>query len=744
MAQFGANVTETSPIGVASTVKEGVREAPPAMVQALSNVFEGAGEIMASRKQGRQEGFLAEFTNTQLGIVEATDQGTYKPQYARTLLRKNLIEAINNYPGLREELIQANSSILGQAGMGSVVTEEDRETQERNRARDNLITQGLLQPGASDEEFVRSQNQWVTAQEAQRRYQLESQDISMQRAKIGLTTDQINLLDRREQAAAEQLLIDTAPAELNAFQTFTTNLQNRSDLSTSEKLIALEQQWIQMQAESARWEGRVSDHFATSMRKAFEQQYNLTKGLIDGSMDQAVATAELNRIQTTLDLKLFQNPIIANAYATSKIFPNANLPLIPDVQAEIARIFLLNNDPSSGEVANPFAVDARQRQILRGYMGALEDVDTEDPEVQQEVMDNLQSLILGIEDYSSLLARDPKAGIELMNQMADPKFLELMKANPEIAANASRAREVIAQNYSNEVWGMVQREFTNNNVISLEGDLQQGPYSNPMTQNEGITAVVETPTPDAVTYRPTAMGVEFIPVDPSNSAAVTKSRDLNRKLAPVINRTVQATAHLEGREDYSKVFEEAATLIFGSKGTDKPAYTLGEDLELGDFHLGGALDMALTTGGFVGNGDYSQEETAADVAAAFIGFREAEHRNILSAFIERTTGGRINPETTAWCAAFVNAALGAVGEEQTGKLTARSFLNWGQPVSSPKRGDVVVLARGTEAWQGHVGFYVGEDANSIFVLGGNQGNAVSIQPYPKDQLLGIRRGRVAL
>lgn len=743
MARFGAEVTETSQIGVASQVKEGVREPVAPILQALGNVFEGVSELTAANKQSKQDAYLAEFTNTQLGIIQATDQGTYKPQYARSLLRKNLIEALNNYPALRQELINANSSIIGQAGMGSVVTEEDRDTIERNRARDRLIDQGLLAPGASEEQFVGAYNAWTQAEEAQRRYQIESQNIAMQRAKIGLTSDQIGLLNTQERMAAEQLLIDTAPAELQAFQGFTQRLLD-SDMSESEKLVALENQWIQMQAESARWEGRVSDHFATSMRKAFERQYNITQQLIKGEIDQQIAERQLQGIQTAIDLKLFQDPMIAAAYSTSKIFPNAQIPLVPSVQARVAELFLLNQDPSEGQVGSPFAATPEQKQALRGYVGALTGADLDDPEIQEEVKDQLQSLILGIEDYSSLLSRDPKAGIELMTQMADRSFLELMKNNPEIAANAGRAREVIAQNYSNEVWGMVQREFTNNNVISLEGDLQQGPYSNPMTQNEGITAVVETPTPDAVTYRPTAMGVEFIPVDPSNSAAVTKARDLNRKLAPVINRTVQATAHLEGREDYSKVFEEAATLIFGSKGTDKPAYTLGEDLELGDFHLGGALDMALTTGGFVGNGDYSQEETAADVAAAFIGFREAEHRNILSAFIERTTGGRINPETTAWCAAFVNAALGAVGEEQTGKLTARSFLNWGQPVSSPKRGDVVVLARGTEAWQGHVGFYVGEDANNIFVLGGNQGNAVSIQPYPKDQLLGIRRGRVAL
>ena len=43
--------------------------------------------------------------------------------------------------------------------------------------------------------------------------------------------------------------------------------------------------------------------------------------------------------------------------------------------------------------------------------------------------------------------------------------------------------------------------------------------------------------------------------------------------------------------------------------------------------------------------------------------------------------------------------------------------------------------RGTE---GHVGFYLGEDAGGIQILAGNQGDAVSIGIEPKSRLLGFR------
>lgn len=102
----------------------------------------------------------------------------------------------------------------------------------------------------------------------------------------------------------------------------------------------------------------------------------------------------------------------------------------------------------------------------------------------------------------------------------------------------------------------------------------------------------------------------------------------------------------------------------------------------------------------------------------------------------------VKDDETAWCAAFVGAMLKKAGEGHTGRLDARSYLDWGAQVnlSKAKKGDIVVFWRVRKnSWQGHVGFYEGQDDNSIFVLGGNQSNQVNIGAYPKARLLGVRR-----
>lgn len=66
---------------------------------------------------------------------------------------------------------------------------------------------------------------------------------------------------------------------------------------------------------------------------------------------------------------------------------------------------------------------------------------------------------------------------------------------------------------------------------------------------------------------------------------------------------------------------------------------------------------------------------------------------------------------------------------------ARAWLDWGVPVA-PVVGCVVVFER---KGGGHVGLLVGKDeAGRLLVLGGNQGNKVSIAPFDPKRMIGCR------
>ena len=120
-----------------------------------------------------------------------------------------------------------------------------------------------------------------------------------------------------------------------------------------------------------------------------------------------------------------------------------------------------------------------------------------------------------------------------------------------------------------------------------------------------------------------------------------------------------------------------------------------------------------------------------------------KHNPKVVAFFKAAGFAGIKDDETPWCAAFVNAVVGKCGFARTGKLTARSFLKWGEAIDGPRRGAIAVFRRGRSSWQGHVGFVLDADATHITLLGGNQSNAVTVARYPRSKLLGFRWPREA-
>ncbi len=100
----------------------------------------------------------------------------------------------------------------------------------------------------------------------------------------------------------------------------------------------------------------------------------------------------------------------------------------------------------------------------------------------------------------------------------------------------------------------------------------------------------------------------------------------------------------------------------------------------------------------------------------------------------------VKNDETAWCSAFLNWCAKHVGLEYSGKLNARSWLTIGQEVECPEIGDIVVFWRSSpRSWKGHVGIYINQIDDEVFVLGGNQNNQVNISPYSKSKVLSYRR-----
>ena len=139
----------------------------------------------------------------------------------------------------------------------------------------------------------------------------------------------------------------------------------------------------------------------------------------------------------------------------------------------------------------------------------------------------------------------------------------------------------------------------------------------------------------------------------------------------------------------------------------------------------------------------ARKNTLTHKAYHYYGLEENKDRQLIKEIMG------VDPVTTEWCAAFVNMVLLENDLPQSSEyndypLMARSFLFWGERVTGePEQGDILIFERGNQGWQGHVAFYVSrtiKDGQVYFnVLGGNQNDKVSIESYPANKLLDIRR-----
>lgn len=129
------------------------------------------------------------------------------------------------------------------------------------------------------------------------------------------------------------------------------------------------------------------------------------------------------------------------------------------------------------------------------------------------------------------------------------------------------------------------------------------------------------------------------------------------------------------------------------------------------------------------------------LASLNLGKNEHTDRKSLSEFFAVGGAASLDPEKTAWCAAFVNAVLGSNGFKGTGSNAASSFQDIGKAVSTPQPGDIVLI-KGGDSGINHVGFFKGTNANgSVDVLGGNQGanGEVNVSTFKASAIAGYRR-----
>ena len=132
-----------------------------------------------------------------------------------------------------------------------------------------------------------------------------------------------------------------------------------------------------------------------------------------------------------------------------------------------------------------------------------------------------------------------------------------------------------------------------------------------------------------------------------------------------------------------------------------------------------------------------------DIASSELGVTEipgAEHNQRILEYAQEAGFSWYKSDEVSWCSVFLNWAAHKIGADRSKDARAHSWTTIGKKVDSPLPGDIVLLSsNGTRVY--HVGIFNGLSGNgrSVFVLGGNQSNKVSIAPFPLSHVFAYRR-----
>lgn len=129
------------------------------------------------------------------------------------------------------------------------------------------------------------------------------------------------------------------------------------------------------------------------------------------------------------------------------------------------------------------------------------------------------------------------------------------------------------------------------------------------------------------------------------------------------------------------------------------------------------------------------------LARSFLGLAEikgTKHNPVILKWWQ-LIGAKLFTDEDPWCAGFVGGVLEACGIKSSKNAMARSYMKWGTVLAQPVVGCVVIFSRPPNPASGHVGFVVGRNAKgNLMVLGGNQGDKVSIAAFDTARVVGYR------
>jgi hypothetical protein len=247
------------------------------------------------------------------------------------------------------------------------------------------------------------------------------------------------------------------------------------------------------------------------------------------------------------------------------------------------------------DAPSPFVSSSDDKQALKLHLNLLtSNLNSTDPKVVEAGKAQLSKYISMMQEDAGKIQSDPTKAIEIVNWLGSSGFLAAKKAHPELFDNMDATIEMMKANYQDEVMSLVEKQFTQNHIV------MSAKPNEPGATLTSLGWLKQANANQMVVATPTASGVNFSAIDTKDPKAVALASQLNKDLKPVINNTVRAFAHLEGRTDYGAYWGEVSGQVLngdiqGQAGDTRMGGGSGEDqLSMSDFQTFSSMTSNFT------------------------------------------------------------------------------------------------------------------------------------------------------
>lgn len=563
-----------------------------AVAQAIPNVLgtlaQGYTKTKAAEKKqaatDQRNAVLSGYSQKVTAFNAAVEQGKMSWADAKSRTRALYNQTIANFPSLTEDLTKFQGDLNSTAGLGDVLAKGTAVDQQLQDDTKKAVAAGFVSPSMSPEQQQAG---------VQRYKDLEHNLYTMnyQKQQLGLQAAQLEIVSKRESIAASRAsranaeldrrmklnklnvqnsLSDVNVAYYGKINADVQTVLNNKELTGEQRVQALTEIRNNYTAVLNPIRGAGDPSFVDNLTKPTFDMIDNAMNFANGKVSKEVAQNRIDTLTAIAQNEIMRNPVLATAAAASKMFPQFSEGIINQVGPEVINVLKKNTNPTTTP-AN--LVDPDNQEQVKVYLKGVGDVATriqqKDPTVtdpkgaMEDLTANINNILKGINAFS-LSVEKPSQLNNITNFLASKDFINFQKAGGQInAANSTAVKSIVQEQYNNQVIPVVRKEWeaSKTTVGAPTGVKQVGRVAIPIQDQKATT--------ESVQYRWTGNSLQFMPAKgmEQNRGANAKARELNARVAPLINRMIRMNAHLDGSEDYTKYFKEEEGAIFGEKET---------------------------------------------------------------------------------------------------------------------------------------------------------------------------------